>query len=70
MPSKKARRKARERQERTSIEDDFEVVEPYPHLKEVFANASTQTEEDYTTILLDKPTAAETAALAPSCAIM
>ncbi len=69
MPSKKARRKARERQERTAIEDDFEVVEPYPHLKEVF-EASTQTEEDYTTIPLDNPTAAETAALAPSCAIM
>lgn len=72
MPSKKARRKARERalvEVPLDTPDDFEMIEPYPPPRLV-CDACVQT--DPTTPPASPPpapSAKEAAALAPSCVI-
>lgn len=74
MPSKKSRRKARERalvEVPLDTPDEFEMIEPYPPPRLV-CDACVQTDPPTpkaSTTTTTTPTAKEAAALAPSCVI-
>lgn len=72
MPSKKSRRKARERalvEVPLDTPDEFEMIEPYPPPRLV-CDACVQTDPPTPKASTPpQPTAKEAAALAPSCVI-